>query len=176
MMRPPRLWTTETAETTMTEAAARAHPDETGGIMVGVLTNGHPWVIVAVEISTPERGRTHYRIPADATRTAVLRVRERDDRLGYLGDWHSHPRNVGPSSIDLASLARISFTSPRVPNPTQIVVRRTGDGYDLDARRIVTYRPRTCRIELTGPLPPAPPTDATSSNYRLRPPTSEGAS
>ena len=100
MMRPPRLWITETAETTMTEAAARAHPDETGGIMVGVLTNGHPWVIVAVEISTPERGRTHYRIPADATRTAVLRVRERDDRLGYLGDWHSHPRNVGPSSID----------------------------------------------------------------------------
>ena len=34
----------------MTTAAARAHLDETGGILVGVCQGGHPWVITAIEI------------------------------------------------------------------------------------------------------------------------------
>jgi proteasome lid subunit RPN8/RPN11 len=154
----------------MTDAASQAHPDETGGILVGVFTRGHPWVITAVEIPSLHRGHTHYLLPADTTRAAVLHLREHDARLGYLGDWHSHPRDVGPSSTDLASLTRISLSQPRVPNPTQIVVRRTRHGYDLDARRIVTCVPRVCRIDMTGPLPVVVPDDTatrtTDSDHR----------
>lgn len=148
----------------MTTAAARAHPYETGGILIGVHLGEHPWVTVIVEIPTNERDRSHYRIPAGTTQAAVLRARAADSRLGYLGDWHSHPHDVGPSLTDLASLARISLKYPRLPNPTQIVVRRTDHEYTFDARRIVLLTPRICTIGLTGSLPldPSPntfPTD-----------------
>ena len=152
-----QLRITETARAAMTAAAARAHPYETGGILIGVYLDGHPWIITAVEIPTTDRGRSHYRIPAGTTHAAVLHARAIDHRLGYLGDWHSHPHDVGPSRIDLASLAFISMKRPRLPNPTQIVVRRTDRGYTLDARRIVTFAPRVCTIALTGSLPSATP-------------------
>lgn len=152
-----QLWITEAARTTMTTAAARAHPVETGGILIGVYLDGHPWITTVVEIPTTSRGRSHYRIPAGATHAAVLRARAVDQRLGYLGDWHSHPHDVGPSPTDLASLALISMKRPRLPNPTQIVVRRTEVGYNLDARRIVTFAPRVCTFGLTGDLPSATP-------------------
>ncbi|WP_099021945.1 Mov34/MPN/PAD-1 family protein [Mycolicibacterium palauense] len=148
-----QLWLTEAAHTTMTTAAAQAHPDETGGILVGVYLDGHPWVITAIEIPTADRGRSHYRIPGGTDHPAVLAARTADHRLGYLGDWHSHPHDVGHSPTDLASLALISITTPRQPNPTQIVVRRTEHGYTLDARRIVTLIPRACTFTLTGGLP-----------------------
>lgn len=147
----------ETALSTMTIAAARTHPCETGGILVGVYLDGHPWVTRAIEIQTSDRGRSHYRIPAGATQTAVLDARAFDRRLGYLGDWHTHPQDVGPSRTDMATLGVISMKHPRQPNPTQIVVRRTNHGYVLDARRIVALTPRVCTIRLTGGLPTAAP-------------------
>lgn len=154
-----QLRITEVAHCTMTAAAERAHPYETGGILIGVHLDGHPWIITAVEIHAKDRGRSHYRIPASTTQAAVLRAQAIDRRLGYLGDWHSHPRDVGPSRTDLASLALVSMKRPRLPNPTQIVVRRSDHGYTLDARRIVMMVPRVCTIGLTGSLPGATPHD-----------------
>jgi integrative and conjugative element protein (TIGR02256 family) len=157
-----RLLITETARSVMTAAAARAHPYETGGVLIGVYTDGHPWIIAAPEIGSPDRGRTHYRIPGGATHDAVMLARAFDDRLGYLGDWHTHPSDVGPSPTDLATLALISVRHPLLPNPTQIVVRRTEDSHALDARRIIGLTPRACTIRLTGNLPaqtPPPSTD-----------------
>lgn len=156
-MKPPELRIAEKAQSTMMIAAARAHPVETGGILVGVHVDGQPWVTGAMEIVTADRGRSHFRIPAGATQPAVLRARAFDQRLGYLGDWHSHPADVGPSRTDMASLGVISMRHPLQPNPTQIVVRRTDHGYVLDARRIVGLAPRTCVIELTGGLAPTTP-------------------
>lgn len=156
-MRPqtvPVLMLSEQAHLDMTSAARQSHPIETGGILVGVQVNGQPWVTVAVEIASPERGRRHYRIPRRATQPAVFAAREADSRLGYLGDWHSHPNDVGPSPTDLATLTLHSVKHPREPNPTMIVVRRTSSGYELDARRILAVGPRTCEINLTGDLPP----------------------
>ena len=142
----------------MTAAAVRAHPHETGGILVGVYLDGQPWVTTAIEIETLDRGRHHYKIPAGATQPAVHIARKADRRLGYLGDWHSHPHDVGPSPTDLASLALISMRHPRTPNATLVVVRNTTRGYILDGRRIVAVAPRTCQLRLTGDLPPDPPT------------------
>lgn len=166
-----QLRITETALGEMTAAAARAHPFETGGILIGVYSDDNPWIIIAAEIATTDRGRTHYRIPFGTTHAAVLRARTMDHRLGYLGDWHSHPRDVGPSPTDIASLALISMKRPRLPNPTLIVVRRTNHGYRLDARRIVTFAPRICTISLTGALPNATRSDEPSVAIADRPPT-----
>lgn len=139
----------------MTTAAARAHPDETGGILVGVHLDGQPWVTAAIEIDSPDRGRHHYKIPSGTTQPAVRVARGGDPRLGYLGDWHSHPSDVGPSTTDLTTLAIFSLKHPRTPNPTLIVVRSTAHGYRLDARRIATISPRPCTLRFTGNLPPA---------------------
>jgi proteasome lid subunit RPN8/RPN11 len=154
MSTEPVLKITEAAQTAMVAAASHAHPDETGGILVGVyLEEEIPWVTLAIEIPTTDRGRAHYRIPAGATQPAVLGARVRDSRLGYLGDWHSHPGDFGPSYTDLATLALISIKKPLQLNPTQIIVRRTESGYELDARRFVALTARKCNIVLTGPLP-----------------------
>lgn len=150
------LVVSESAAAAMTAAAARSHPSETGGILVGVHLDGQPWVTASIEIATAERGRHHYKIPRGATQPAVRDARRSDPRLGYLGDWHTHPADVGPSPTDFASLGRISLKHPRSPNPTLVVVRKTSSGYVLDARRIVALAPRTCALRLVGDLPELP--------------------
>jgi len=155
----PLLMVSESAQTCMRLAAARSHPVETGGLLIGVHLDGHPWVVAAVEIATNDRGRNHFKIPAGATQPAVRAARAADPRLGYLGDWHSHPNDVGPSPADLATLGLISIKHARDPNPALVIVRRHGVGYALDARRITALRPRTCEVRLMGDLPPTDPNE-----------------
>ncbi|MGI5190356.1 Mov34/MPN/PAD-1 family protein [Promicromonospora sp. CA-289599] len=155
MSRPtssPQLILSESAEYGMIRAAIKAHPTETGGILLGVYVDGKPWVTRAIEIPSSDRSRRHYKIPLGATHPAVYTARRDDHRLGYLGDWHTHPANVGPSPKDLATLALFSLKHPRAPNPTLVVVRNTADGHVLDTRRIVTAAPRPCEIRLAGDL------------------------
>lgn len=149
----PLLVLSESAQAAMIGAATKAHPDETGGILVGVYVDNQPWVTRAIEIPSPHRGRHHYKIPAGATQPAVHHARREDIRLGYLGDWHTHPADVGPSPTDLATLAIFSVQHPRTPNPTLVVARNTTDGYTLDTRRILSARPRPCEVRLAGDLP-----------------------
>lgn len=149
-MSDPTLLLSEAAAATMKNAAAASHPIETGGVLVGVYVDGLPWVTQAIQIPSTERGHSNYLIPGGATRPAVLAARQDDARLGYLGDWHTHPADVGPSPKDLASLALVSYRRPRRPNPTMVVVRRHEDGYTLDARRMVGLQARICAVRLTG--------------------------
>ncbi len=134
--------------------AREAHPQETGGILLGVRTTGRPWITQAVEIPTPDRGRSHYRLPAGATTLAVQRARADDSRLGYLGEWHSHPVDVGPSPTDRATMRRLALRSPRT-GIVLIVVRRGATGHRLDVREM-TFPFLRCRGAVTtGDLPPA---------------------
>jgi proteasome lid subunit RPN8/RPN11 len=149
-----RLLITETAVAELIAAAQRSHPLETGGILVGVTVGGRPWVTGVIEVDSPDRGARHYRLPAGSTQPAVRSARRRDSRLGYLGDWHSHPGDAGPSGIDLATLAVMSAKRHRFPMPTLVVVRRTPDGTVLEAARIVRAIPRRCEVLATGDLPP----------------------
>jgi proteasome lid subunit RPN8/RPN11 len=154
-MTAPLLVMSEVAHDTLTAAANAAHPLETGGVMIDVYVDGRPWVTRVVEIASRDRGRRHYQLPAGMTRPAVRAARAEDARLGYLGDWHSHPKDVRPSAVDLASLALVSYRRPRRPNPTLLLARRGETGYTLDARRIVGVHVRPCEIRLAGDLTPA---------------------
>lgn len=150
MSRPMVLLSESTLER-IALAANRSHPLETGGILVGVHTGGLPWITDMVEISTNARGRTSYRIPRGATRSAVRGLRERDPRLGYLGDWHSHPMDVPASPTDRATLVA---TSAKAMAPVILLVaRRVGSSYshDVHLARGVVVRP--CDASLAGDLP-----------------------
>jgi proteasome lid subunit RPN8/RPN11 len=150
----PELLIAESALDRMKRAASSSYPLETGGILVGVHVDHQPWATRAIELQTWNRGRTHYHLPGGATRPAVLSARGTDPRLGYIGDWHSHPADVPPSGTDLATLRLVSYLHPRLPNPTLLVLRRTGENeYDVDARRITAVSPRHCSIRITGDLP-----------------------
>jgi proteasome lid subunit RPN8/RPN11 len=141
-------------------AASRSHPIETGGVLIGVHLQGHPWIVTAIEIATDDRGASHFKIPAGATQKAVKGARAADPRLGYVGDWHSHPRDVGPSTTDLTTLGLISIKHPQEPNPALVILRRREVGYRLDARRVTALRARRCDIHLVGDLPTTTRTSA----------------
>lgn len=152
-----RVWVSEKARGAMVTAATTAHPRETGGVLVGVragrLGAGRPWVTHAVEVPSPRSGATHYELPASARERVVKRLRKADARLGYLGDWHSHPINIDPSGIDVASVASISTTGD-CPNPLLFVLRRVNGGYEIDCRQWTGASLRPLRVLDAGPLTP----------------------
>jgi Prokaryotic homologs of the JAB domain len=134
-----RAWLTETARLNLEEAAAAAHPKETGGILVGVHTAGsRPWIVHAVEIPSKNSGGAHYVVPARRRRQIVERLRKQHDlRLGYVGEWHSHPLDVGASPTDLDSIRAIADDHDSgCPRPVLLIARRVRGSYVLDARQL----------------------------------------
>lgn len=158
------LQITESALSVIRLAAFRSHPLETGGVLVGVWANDVPWITTAIEISSEDRGPRHFRIPAGTTQDLVARAREDDRRVGYLGDWHSHPLDSPPSKTDLATLGVHSVVHPLRANPSLIVARRRDSDYVFDVRRVVGFRHVVCSVVATGPLlPEAPEPNSTSA-------------
>lgn len=166
-----RVWVGEQARAEIVKAAAEAHPDETGGVLVGVLGHlhsgrGRPWVTHAVQVAPLRSGRTHYELPAQARERVVTRLRRHDARLGYLGDWHSHPVNVDPSGTDASSIESISITGD-CERPLLFVVRRMNGTYEIDARQWTGASLRRLQVVDAGPLPPA---SVAAAHRRPRPP------
>lgn len=145
----------ESASTALRRLAKRSHPKETGGILLGVRNGDRPWVTRAIEIPSIDRGRNHYRLPAGATTPAVAHAREKDPRLGYLGEWHSHPSDVGPSPTDRATMRRLALRHPRTGLLLIVVRRRESDSW-LDAREMTFPLLHRRELTLTGDLDAEP--------------------
>jgi integrative and conjugative element protein (TIGR02256 family) len=135
----------------MRDVAAVAHPLEAGGILVGVYSESTPWVTHALQIPSLDVGPAHYVVPAGITRRLVKCARQIDSRIGYLGEWHVHPDDVGPSLTDLRTMRKVGRAQEE-PRPLLIVVRRTSDDHVLDARQLVWGQLRKLEIVLCGGL------------------------
>lgn len=150
-----RAWLSEEPRAAIMLAAIEAHPRETGGVLVGVVADGHrasrPWVTHAVEVRTRKSGWAHYELPAGVRERVVMRLRKYDPRVGYLGDWHSHPMDAGPSCTDEASIASISETGD-CSRPLLFVIRHLRDGCEIDARQWTGASLRRLQIMEAGPL------------------------
>jgi integrative and conjugative element protein (TIGR02256 family) len=143
----------ESAEALIGTAAARAYPQETGGILLGVWAERRPWVTHAREIDSSDRGPTHYVLPAGKTRALVEQMQHLDSRLGYLGDWHTHPVDAAASPVDRHSLRRLAETlSPDAAAVMLIVARRMGHNYVVDAHVADRRGLRPASIVRTGDL------------------------
>src|SRR5438309_6929742 len=90
----------ELAADKLVERSGSAAPFETGGILLGILGDGKPWIVRAIEIPSGAPAPQAYELPAGVTQCAVREARIEDPRLGYLGDWHSHPADSAASGID----------------------------------------------------------------------------
>jgi proteasome lid subunit RPN8/RPN11 len=144
----------ESADGLMREAAVRAHPRETGGILVGVWAEGgRPWVTHACEVESHEAGLAHYVLPAGTTRGLIEQLRRADSRLGYLGDWHTHPMDAPASGVDHQTVQRLAGTVDS--NGREIVLlvaRRRSRDYVIDAHLAYRRGVRPAPIVRTGDL------------------------
>jgi hypothetical protein len=152
-----RVWVSDRAREDMIKAAAAVHPTETGGVLAGVVLGrgpgaGRPWVTHAVEVRSRKSGPGYYELPAGARERVVKRLRKSDPRLGYLGDWHSHPADLEPSHTDADSMASASVTGD-CRRPLLLVVRQAADGYQIDARQWTGAALRRLQVRGSGPLP-----------------------
>lgn len=150
---PPTVMVTDHARAAMVAAAAAAHPKETGGILIGVLDGrGEPCVAEAVELAPERPTSAGYIVPDGATTAAVDDARLRDGRLGYVGEWHSHPSDQPASPTDVQTMVRLAETTG-TRSPVLVVVCPKGHGiFDLEAYVVVGGRLTATRQLAVGPL------------------------
>jgi integrative and conjugative element protein (TIGR02256 family) len=144
------VYISESAVALITEMGDRAHPVETGGVLMGVRAGARLWITHAAELTTGDRGPASYRLPAKATRRTIRKYREQDVRLGYLGDWHSHPMDVGASGTDVRTSRATARSLGR--NVLLLVARRRSGSYALDLLEATASEVMPRRIVLTGDL------------------------
>ena len=169
-----RAWLTENARDLIVDAAAAAHPNETGGVLLGVLAHGRPWITTAVEVPHQGASGVYYELADGAAPAIADAMTLLDSPLGYLGEWHSHPADVGPSELDARSMGAIAADATAgCARPVLIIARRRDTLYQLDARQLQRHRLRTLRLIDAGPLPtigtnptPTPPTSKLASRER----------
>jgi proteasome lid subunit RPN8/RPN11 len=152
-----RVWLSERTALDVVGAAVKAHPIEIGGVLLGVYTEGgRPWVVRSVTIESANAGRAHYELPAGARPRCVDEARMTEPRLGYLGDWHSHPADVDASDTDIATMRQLASDAEALaPHPLLLIARRSGpDKYWLDMREFAGRRLRKLRVLASGGLKP----------------------
>lgn len=147
----PQILMSESAWAFIRATAARAHPLETGGILIGVKVDSTVWITRAIEIEPRTARHASYVLPADATRRHVLEAREIDERVGYVGDWHSHPMNAPASQTDRRTLRRTARLGGSRSH--LIVARKEGEGYAAQVLRSGGIHIDSCELALVGDLP-----------------------
>ena len=104
------LTLTDTVWRTLRLAGTRALPRETGGLLLGYYTEIGPHVTEAHVVPDPRATRIRYRRDVVAAER-ILRARIRaddSDALGYIGEWHTHPLPIGPSTTDVHASGRLA--------------------------------------------------------------------
>lgn len=150
---PPSLLLTDEAAAVMGAAALSAHPNETGGLLLGIYDDRLvPVIARAVELPPHDPSPTRYVLPAGATHQAIDNARLMDARLGYLGEWHSHPTDQPASAKDRSTMRGLAQL-PDVGTPILLVARPSGDGYQLDGYLTVEGELRRVDVLSVGPLP-----------------------
>jgi len=158
----PIVYMSESVLERLQVGATRAHPLETGGILIGVKAGDSPWVTDMREFDSPGRDRAQFILPRGVTQRAVRDARRLDGRLGYLGDWHSHPADVPASRTDLFT-TRTTALAMRRP-VLLLVVRRRGKTYEMEMSTTRGTRIVPCSIIPAGDIPPlVHQTDSTTS-------------
>jgi len=119
-------WISRLTVEAMLAEADRRFPLETGGILMGYISNQD---IVITDAIGPGRAAIHSRYSftpdQDYHETEIARLYESSNRKWvYLGDWHSHPNQFRPSMSrkDIETLRRIArFRKARIVRPLMFI-------------------------------------------------------
>ena len=115
---------TETAQHYVLRAASNAMPLETGGILVGCEVHGRITITSAIEIPDHNARIDKYTVAQGTTGPAVQGAQEVDPRVGYVGEWHTHPESSRPSITDLTTMLNLA-QEPDISNPVLLLVGPT---------------------------------------------------
>ncbi|MDR6639428.1 SAVED domain-containing protein [Paenarthrobacter nitroguajacolicus] len=124
---PARIELRPEASQTISAESAKNLPTEAGGILLGYHESATIVVTHALTVSSALASTNRYvrdDVKANAILKEFLKDRAKDDLVGYVGEWHSHPASVGPSLIDINALRAIAKTSQ---GPVAMIVRATSD-------------------------------------------------
>jgi integrative and conjugative element protein (TIGR02256 family) len=119
-------------------------PNETGGILLGYREDDRFVVTDALAVVTVAPARTTYirdDIAANVLLQRELANRPAEDPVGYIGEWHSHPRPCGPSAVDIGALKSIV---KRARTRVILVIYAPHSGFQC----LVGERGKMCRVRL----------------------------
>lgn len=87
-----------------------SHPFETGGVLLGWREPNAVRIVRVLTVPSPDRGRARYLRSNVAAENEIERaLADEDDPLvGYVGEWHSHPRMSSSSVQDRRELRSLS--------------------------------------------------------------------
>ena len=119
----------------MKAAANAAAPKETGGLLLG-WWDDQGGVVIRHAVEVPDRRATRTswtRRQRPVQRALTQALKDLDHPLlGYVGDWHVHPKQCGASRRDRASIVK---TSKQYDQGIVLIVRLPDDSLDLLAAR-----------------------------------------
>jgi integrative and conjugative element protein (TIGR02256 family) len=144
---------TDDARGRMEELADAAHPNETGGVLVGHYAEQHRLAVVVVASPPPRdsaAGRAWFRRGQHGLTRWFKKLWWSESREYYVGEWHYHPApEAVPSDADIVELRAISANDDyRCPEPILIVVAAPRDDRRSAAVLVV---PRDGRPEHLAP-------------------------
>jgi integrative and conjugative element protein (TIGR02256 family) len=131
---------------TIRSAAQAAQPHETGGILIGWRCGSVALginVVASLVVEDPNAGRATFRLDRDRAQAALDRYLEEQQnlKLGYVGEWHSHPEPQPPSPQDLRSL-RASARLALAPVGLVVLALNPHDSILTWHARVAQRRPR----------------------------------
>lgn len=137
----------EQAALVLVARAKAAHPNEAGGILIGLRSSRGIHVSDALEVPQACPRPSRYSSSAE-TRESVLAAwvaGQPASPLGYVGMWHSHPVDQGHSLLDRRTLRREAVRAPDWV--ASLVVRSLrNDEWSFDA--LIGTRRRSLRVEI----------------------------
>ena len=141
-----KIWLPERLLDEMTLLATGAHPNETGGVLIGY-DAGNGLVITDITGPGPEAVHAHHAFVPDYAYQdkEISRIyRESGRQHAYLGDWHSHPDGAPAlSSRDKRTLRGIANHPPARAFAPIMGILAGGDWWGLTVWR---FFPRDLRI------------------------------
>ncbi len=106
----PRLRILDSARAIASSMTLEACPLETGGILLG-WHEGDAVVVSHVLQVGDRRASSHGYVRNDESAQRALDdflATSPDDRIGYVGEWHSHPVPMPPSDLDCSTLRELA--------------------------------------------------------------------
>jgi integrative and conjugative element protein (TIGR02256 family) len=149
-----RFWIAGSAYNEMLALAVAKYPMETGGMLLGYISDNGDAVVTRTIGPGPNAKHGRFRfIPDNNYQQATLGTyfRSTEGRETYLGDWHTHPNGDNAlSTTDMRTLARIAKEpKSRIPNPFMVVLSSDSatENWELFAVQFLSAKRRLFRSE-----------------------------
>lgn len=127
------VWANTSALADMIAEAERAHPDETGGMLLGWVNLDRDEIVVTTTVGPGPDGKHHRArfVPDSNWQQQRLEemYRRTAGKVSYLGDWHVHPEGgFGMSRRDRLTMQATAATpDARCPRPLMGLLARSRD-------------------------------------------------